>query len=329
MPIERREPWQFRARDNQVNAAINSQLLIPSRVAADGPFFVVGAQRSGTTMLRLMLNAHPGLSIPFESGFIVHFFRRLNQYGDLSRIENARRLLVDISNHWRLSERGSWIKDHAAILAEPIRSYADLVHAIFRVHARAEGKSVWGDKTPGQETSLDVLSNLFPGCRIIHLVRDGRDVAQSSARVSWGFRSLPRAASDWRWKVTLGHKLGAMLGPYYREFKYETLVLQPESTLREICGFLGVQYDPAMLTYHETAQRYIPEASLAWHNNSIKAPDLTLVYAWKSRMSRADRIIFEQVAGDALDLMGYERERLASTLRSRFRNLYYANLCRW
>ena len=73
----------------------------------------------------------------------------------------------------------------------------------------------------------------------------------------------------------------------------------------------------------------MPDGTLVWHRNSVRAPDGSLVYEWKRRMSLADRIIFEQVAGDALDLMGYERERHRSTLGSRAKNFYYANFLRW
>jgi len=123
--------------------------------------------------------------------------------------------------------------------------------------------------------------------------------------------------------------MGTLLGSHYREIKYEDLVVQPEVTLREVCGFLEVPYEPAMLDYTVTGERELPPIALQWHRNSIRGPDPSLVYAWKRSMSRSDRIIFEQVAGDALELLGYERERLPSSLRSRLKNAYYANVARW
>jgi len=297
--------------------------------SAGHPFFVVGVQRSGTTMLRLMLNRHPEIAIPFETGFIAHFYHRLHEYGDLSRVDNARRLLDDICAFWQIADRGKWIKDTEGILAQPIRTYRDLVHAIFMSHARARGKSRWGDKTAGQEASLDILWKVFPECRIVHLVRDGRDVALSNRRVSWGIPNLPRAARDWRWKVTLARKIGSVLGEHYHEVKYEDLVRSPAATLSRICAFIDVRYDESMLKYHESAAREMPDVSLSWHRNSVRAPDGSLVYEWKRRMSLADRIIFDQVAGDALELMGYEREQHPSTLGSRAMNFYYANFQRW
>ena len=126
------------------------------------PFFIVGAQRSGTTLFRLMLNRHPQLSVPFESGFIPVFYRKLPEYGDLKQRENVQRLLKDIAEYPH-QQYDPLIKDPGAILAHPIGSYADLVDAIFRVDAATRHKTRWGDKTPGYETDIDVLWTLFPG----------------------------------------------------------------------------------------------------------------------------------------------------------------------
>lgn len=292
------------------------------------PFFIVGAQRSGTTLLRLMLNRHPEISVPFESGFITVFYRKLDRYGDLARRENATRLLRDIAEY-PLEKFGRLIKDPDAILACPVASYADLVNAIFTVDAREKKKARWGDKTPSYVTDLEVLWALFPGCRIIHVVRDGRDVALSNQKIEWGIHSLPRAAEDWRWKTTLGHKVGAVLSGHYLELKFEDLVLQPEDTLQRVCAFLDVTFDPAMVSYETSAENELPDIARQWHRNSVRAPDPSLVYMWKRRMSRTDRIIFEQVAGDALELFGYESERLPITMASRAKNLYYAVWRRW
>ncbi len=295
---------------------------------ASAPFFIVGAQRSGTTMLRLMLNAHSALCVPFESGFITEFAAKAHQYGDLSQPENAARLLDAIAQH-PLAKKGGHVKDRAAILAKPIRTYADLVDAIFTTYAQGESKRYWGDKTPSYVTELDVLCNVFPNARVIHMVRDGRDVALSNLNVDWGIRSLPRAAHDWRWKTLLGHKVGALLRQNFLEIRYEDLVAEPMPMLQRICGFLGVEFEPGMLRYHESAESGMPKESMRWHRNSVRAPDESLVYAWKRRMSLADRIIFEQIAADALDCFGYERERHPSTLGSQLKNLYYATLQRW
>lgn len=280
-------------------------------------------------MLRLMLNSHPQLAVPHESKFILSLYPELPKYGDLSRRENVARLLDDIAEHQAV-KAGQLIVDRRLVLKQPIASYAQLVDAIMRTKAQSLGKARWGDKTPFYTPSIDVLWRLFPEAKIVHLVRDGRDVLLSHKKVSWLSNSLPKIAADWRWMTTICHKVGSVRGPdFFLEIKYEDLVRQPEAILRQICAFLGEEFAPEMLLYHRTARQEVPTESLRWHESSVQAPDPAKLLQWKTRLSRADRIIFEQIAGDTLDLFGYERENLKSTWGSRGRNLYYSVFERW
>jgi hypothetical protein len=154
-------------------------------------------------------------------------------------------------------------------------------------------------------------------------------VAMSHRRLSWGIHSLPRAASDWRWKTIVGHKLGSLLGSRYLEIRYEELVARPAEVLSQVCAFLGVDTEAALLNYPARAACNLPAESVQWHRNSIRSQDATRIFEWKRRMSRSDRIIFEQVAGDALAMFGYEFERLPPTVGSRLRSVYYAMVQRW
>jgi len=295
--------------------------------AAQPPIFVLGSQRSGTTMLRLMLNNHPNLAIPHESAFITIYFRRLGEYGDLACSANARRLLADIARH-PLVQRGKLIADQEAVLARPIRDYRSFVDAIFGCYAETEGKHRWGDKTPFYTADIDIIRTIFPDAKIVHLVRDGRDVVLSQKSIEWMSGNLPKLVLDWQWKTTIAHKVGAMLGHDFLEIRYEDLVCGPEEVLRRICSFLGEAYDPAMLNYSDRARAVVPGESLKWHRNSVRPPDPTQLQKWKRHLSRAERVVFEQLAGETLDLFGYEREHLAPTMASRALKVYYTLLRR-
>jgi hypothetical protein len=276
-----------------------------------------------------MLNRHAAFAVPFESEFIPGFHARLSDYGDLRRPEDRRRMLDAIADT-PFVQKGRLVPDKEAVLRRTGEGgYAELVDAVFSEYAVRQGKRRWGDKTPGYVTRLDLLWQLFPGCRIVHLVRDGRDVALSLRRVDWGSTHVPRVAEDWRWKTTLAHKMGRMLGDHYLEVRYEDLVSAPEIELRRICRFLGESYDPMMLRYPETARAEIPDDSMQWHATSVRAPDPEKAYAWKRSMSHADQVLFEHVAGDALARFGYERVHDRPTLRSRAKALYYTLLKRW
>jgi hypothetical protein len=291
------------------------------------PVFVIGSQRSGTTMLRLMLNNHPRLAIPHESAFITIYFKRLADYGDLGRRDNVRRLLDDVARH-PLVQRGKLIADPEAVLARPIRSYSEFVDAVFRSYAEARGKPRWGDKTPFYTPDIDIIRRIFPRAKVIHLVRDGRDVVLSQKSIEWMSSNLPKLVLDWQWKTTIAHKVGAVMGSDFLEVRYEDLVCRPEEILRRICAFLGEDYDPAMLSYSSDAKAVVPGESLKWHRNSVQPPDPAQLHKWKKHLSKAERIVFEQLAGETLDLFGYERENLAPTMASRALKVYYTLLRR-
>jgi len=294
------------------------------------PFFVVGAQRSGTTMLRLMLNSHSRIAVPFESAFLCQY-SNLAQYGDLRNKSNAETLLRALAEE-PLTKKGKIIQEPKAILAEPIETYSDLLTAIFQQYAHKRGKVRWGVKTPEYVTEIDQIWRLFPHCKIIHLIRDGRDVALSYGRISWGSSHTPRVAADWRWKVMLGHKMGEMIRvPYlsYLEVHYEDLVRSPEATLSKVCAFVGERYEAQMLHYHQDGAREMPSESLQWHRTSVSAPDETKVLAWKREMPLADQILFDEIAGDALEQFGYERVRRAAPIRVACKRVYYCLIRRW
>jgi hypothetical protein len=295
--------------------------------AGNPPVFLLGSQRSGTTMLRLMLNNHPNLAIPHETAFITIYYKKLGSYGDLADKDNARRLLADISQH-PLVKRGRLIENPEAILSRPTASYREFIDAIFRAYADSLGKARWGDKTPFYTPDIDVLHRIFPDAKLLHLVRDGRDVVLSQKSIEWMSGNLPKLILDWRWKTTIAHKVGSVLGNNFLEIRYEDLVRQPEQVLRRICSFIDETYDQAMLSYSDEAQNVVPSASLKWHRNSIRPPDPSRLDRWKTDLARAERVLFEQLAGDTLDLFGYEREHLAPTMASRALKVYYTLLKR-
>lgn len=286
------------------------------------PIFLLGSQRSGTTMLRLMMNNHPNLAIPHETAFITIYDKKLDAYGDLANKDNARRLLADVSQH-PLVKRGNLIADPEAVLRRPMASYRDFIDAIFQTYADSLGKARWGDKTPFYTPDIDVLHRIFPDAKFLHLVRDGRDVVLSQKSIEWMSGNLLKLILDWQWKATIAHKVGSALGENFLEIRYEDLVRQPEQMLRRICGFIDESYDTTMLSYSEKAEKIVPSDSLKWHRNSIRPPDPSRLDRWKTGLARAERIIFEQLAGDTLDLFGYEREHLAPTMASRMLKVYY------
>src|SRR5207237_1740039 len=113
------------------------------------------------------------------------------------------------------------------------RTLADAVRACFAVYAESRGKPRWGDKTPGYVEHLELLAELFPDARFIHIIRDGREVSTSIAEQPWGPPSPVAAAFWWRRKVKRGRRSGELLGPdRYLEIRLEHLISDSEQALR-------------------------------------------------------------------------------------------------
>lgn len=220
----------------------------------EAPFFVVGAGRSGTTLLRLMLDAHPSLALPPESHFVVALAdRRLRL---LHRPELA---LERVLRHPRFAR---WELDEATVRAAVTQhqpcDLAALFRVVFETYAASQGKPRWGDKTPGYVGRLPLLAALFPDARFVHLIRDGRAVAASVASKPSGPPNAVSAAYWWRGLVGQGRRDGAALGERYLEVRYEALIADPAAVLTTVCHHVGVAYDPAMLDYWRTAAARVP-----------------------------------------------------------------------
>jgi hypothetical protein len=267
------------------------------------PVIVLGVRRSGTTLLRVMLDRNPELAIPDESYFVPKIAERHR-----GRID-PERFLDDLRRLPTLVEWGVTPEAVGARLV-PGAEAGEAIAAIFETYAALHGKGRWGDKTPLYMQQLALLDGLFPGASFVHLVRDGRDACLSFLAVPRGIMTEswahPRNAGDfacqWRTEVRAARALGRRVGPgRYHEVRYESLVAETERDLREICAFVGLPYDASMLAYRASV-----DVSSKPHQTSLgKAPTPGL-RDWRDEMARPDLDSFERVAGDLLAELGYE-----------------------
>ena len=277
----------------------------PAAEAAD-PFFVVGTDRSGTTLLRLMLNEHPRLHVPPESGFVSGLMDALPVGAPLSPAQL--RLAGEIvAGHWRWKD---W-EVSEEVLKEALADasggdLAAVVDRVFRIGTRQRGKQRWGDKTPIYVEEIDRLHRLFPRAKFLHLIRDGRDVGLSLRALGWRGRTVLDVARYWSRSVEAALAAGRPLGPgLYCELRYEDLVLDTEETLRRACAFLGEAFDGRMLRFHESAPREIAAWERPIHAKLVRPPAPSDVGRWRREMSRTAVALFEAVAGPTLEAAGY------------------------
>ena len=267
---------------------------------SEPPFFIVGSARSGTTLLRLILNAHPEVAVPPESRFITELWRGADEVP-------VEPVLAAIVAHDRFE---AWDVPIEAVREElsgrSTASYADVITAPHRAYARLNGKTRWGDKTPRYVEHIPFLGALLIDARFIHLIRDGRNVALSYADVPFGPRTVTAAARLWAARVSAGISGGRPLGERYLEVRYEDLVEDAEGETKLICGFLGLEFDPGMLDYTERARAAVlPRASM--YNPHVTERPMSKTRSWDQDMPDRHVQIFEATAGGLLSELGYPR----------------------
>jgi hypothetical protein len=277
-------------------------VLVENHVVMTGsPIFIVGCPRSGTGLLRDLLRSHPHLTFPNESHFIPRLFRA---YGDPQNEREARRLATIILNMtwvraWGLSLTPSFFAD--------CRAYREVLSRLYEEWMRKEGKIRWGDKTPLYVKEIPTLLEIFPLAKIIHIYRDGRDVALSWLHTDFGPKNLFTAACQWKYLVNTGLRTGASLSPEtYLDISYETLLSRPEVTMKRVCAFLNEPFCDDVLR----PNRLPPEVNVMRRNTWASDSEIikSNTVKWKEAMSPSDRILFESVSGDLLGELGYETE---------------------
>ena len=151
----------------------------------NGPIFIIGAPRSGTTLLQYMLRSHPRISLPTgESHFIVPLYREAESFGDLQNQDNIRRVLNEMyrRNASFLDTDLHGLKFNTDVLSQQLHQQGmttipQLIRAVMELNAKGEGKQRWGDKTPYYSLHVPLIMEMFPDAQILHIIRDGRDCA--------------------------------------------------------------------------------------------------------------------------------------------------------
>jgi hypothetical protein len=273
--------------------------------------FIVGCQRSGTTLLRRMLNAHPEIAIPRQTNWIAKWFEKQQRVTPDGRVTED--LLSRLLKYEEFAQMGIDEAELRSLLCiERQLTYARFVSFVFDLYGMERGKNLVGDKTPSNVLRIPTLHALWPAARFVHLIRDGRDVALSmlpcentrlrSRLASWTDSPVTTAAVLWDYRVRVGIEAGRELGPkLYHEVRYESLVTRPAEECARLCEFLGLSYDNAMLRFHEGRQRHQPGLSAKKGWNPITAG----VGEWRSQMSPADIERFEAAADHTLSELGY------------------------
>ncbi|WP_048693879.1 sulfotransferase family protein [Catenovulum maritimum] len=260
------------------------------------PIFVVGCQRSGSTMLGAILGTHSKVSAIPEAQFIADCVPESPS--------NMAAILAQIQSHYRFKIWNYTLPD----LPKNISSYPELIRWLVTCYAaevnHKRHMAFWVDHQPGHIKHICKLAKQFPQLKVVHIIRDGRAVANSLIPLDWGPNSIHRAAYYWQQRLAYGLALKEFLPQAYFSIKYEDILLKPEQSIQSLCDFIGLDYEPNMLSGTGFKVPKFTQSQHALVGNGVNAKRID---SWVNQLSCREVEIFESVTGDLLSYLGYEK----------------------
>ncbi len=272
----------------------------------EAPVFVFGAPRSGTSLLSRILNAHSELCIPLESLLYDMFWPIRDNYGDLAAAGNAERLLRHMLR-WRPMQYWQPQVAYEDALAQlDRRDFHGVFQAILATRAGEEGKPIWGEKSPWHAFYWRAILDGFPAARVVHIIRDPRDICLSWKKARQGPRHVYTLAKRWAgYQSAMRDVRDGWPAAQFHEFHYEDLLKDPERICKAMCEFLAIPYEPAMLAFHANKERYSTDGT---NEANLARPVLSSnTGKWQSELSADEARWIEAATGEHMDAYGYKR----------------------
>ncbi|WP_055494259.1 sulfotransferase [Streptomyces sp. TP-A0356] len=283
----------------------------------ESPILIIGTERSGSNLLRLMLDAHSRITIPHPPHFMRFLAPLAGRYGDLADAGNRSRLVADALGLLRRHIH-PWPHsvDAERVTAAATPTLFGVVAAIYEEHRRAEGVARWGCKSTFMVDHVDEVLAEYPGARFVWLVREPRDVSSSAKRAVFGPSHPYRMAHLWRRQQERARAALDTWGPdVVHLLRYEDLVSAPEKELARLCAFLGERLEPAMLAHHTSAAaRQTAALSESWRRAG--GPISTgRVGAHREGLTARERLLVDKATGPVKEALGYPVDPLAAGAR--------------
>jgi len=275
------------------------------------PVFIIGYERSGTTLLMAMLGCHPRIGIPEVGWLYPRIYPWRHTYGDLTVDRNFKTLIGEMvfglnDPLWGMRLNPATAVDEIMAMSKE-RSFAGIYEAMHRRFLMENGgKPRWGQKTPNNLYFVPQILKCFPNAQFIFIVRDGRDAAVTSLSSAFGAGNIWGAAYTW-------DKANTFVKPFREQYddstwldvKYEELCREPEKVLRSVCEFLGEQYTPEMLNFHKTPLG-VKRGKQRDHAPLGHAVSDKYVGIYKRFLSLHEQEVYAAIAGDTHCEYGYE-----------------------
>ena len=271
------------------------------------PVFVVGMPRSGTTLLSSLLDAHPALTIAPET----HYFTRCWTGEAISGTANALRMLDRFFQQPGVRDMQLTAQEERRIRGRlrdtPAPTHGDVLRTVLETYAERTDAPAWGEKTPDHLRFVPEMARQFPEAVFIAIIRDPRDVCLSLRSMPWSRGTLPEQAWTWRTYAALVDRYRTGYDDRFFALRYEDLITDPETRLRDVCAFLETPFHEAMLRPQEReGQPFDPDRE-PWKEKSKHQIDSSNREKWRTQMPEADRVLIEWIAGRWLSAYGYTR----------------------
>lgn len=281
--------------------------------------FILGNPRSGTSLLRIMLNAHPRIAAPPECGFLQWWYAKYGKWNvrNLESRDDITRYADDVLTSKKIE---TWGLDRAGLIdfIEALKpsDYAGLALSVYRYWAEINHKhpSVIVDKNNYYIRHLRDLNQIWPDARYIYIIRDGRDVACSYLDIGTMDLDSPYRpelpgrlkdiANEWvKNNTSIRNFLNDMNANRFKTIRYEDLILTTQNVLQEITDFFEIPFSGRMLEYYKYNDE--PESTLEWKRKTLEPPDATVIGKYKKQLSGDDITLFESVAAGLLQQYNY------------------------
>lgn len=273
------------------------------------PIIIIGTQRSGSNLLRLMLNQHSQITAPHPPHILQTFMPLLPLYGSLEKKQNFYTLVKDVCDFVNLNPVKWSVEMDADVIAAKSKTHSliDIYEAIYATYSLAEQSNFWCCKSMANLYYIPEIEQVGLKPYYIHLIRDGRDVAASFRKAIVGEKHCYHLAKQWKQDQDAAQKNCNELAPdRYIPILYENLTSDPEAELCNLLNRIGLDFESSMLEYYKTSEaQKTAEAGKMWDNVSKPIMEKNS-NKFLSQLSEEDVLIFESIAGDTLENYGYK-----------------------
>jgi hypothetical protein len=280
-------------------------------------FFIVGRERSGTTLLRTLFDAHPNVSIPVEFHFIWQMYNKYHRHKTwtIQQLEKFYNELIRLPRfHLLTIDKEKLHHDLISLIGET--DYSTICKVVLANYISFFDKNdllMLGDKCPVYAVYIKQILSVFPEAHVLHLTRDYRDNVLSMLRVNIESHVFSSLVSRWKYYNSKVNDAKKVFPDSFMTIRYEDFVSDPAVYLEKICNFMGLPYNQDVLQFYEKKEDYLKKYprrifETGVHSNLFKPITADNIYGWRKKMPSSQVKLADSIIGASAEFWGYQRE---------------------